>query len=315
MFTLHKLKNKKKSNQNQVFLRARTYRLDTPLCVKLLHQKSFVVWMMHSSEQSGLRCEWVIGYTLFNQILGKRMRTYVIENATKERHIRKKEGKCFPVIFELPEELRQDLTCHNTSWNACVCVRAHSFLPFYESLFALWGGKSKRGGKTVSVLVETDCCVCVFKDNTITPTCTPLSELKSPQHMHTPLLSLSQPILCSGHTFAIVLLTTKQTAANISPLCGVLGWAAWIVIGYSTLWGGAFPMLLFCTFLALTPACFHFNPALMIATVFWGFFFALGLLCFCGLLKIVSDMHSSFSVCTFVDAEMCFIFAVALLQM
>lgn len=98
----------------------------------------------------------------------------------------------------------------------CVCVC--SFLAFYKSVFALWGGKSKRGGKTVSVLVETDCCVCVFEDNAITPSHTPLSELKSPRHMHAPLLSLSQTILCSGHTFAIVLLTTKQTAANISSL-------------------------------------------------------------------------------------------------
>lgn len=35
-----------------------------------------------------------------------------------------REGKCFPVIFKLPEELRQDLTCHNTSWNVCVCVHS-----------------------------------------------------------------------------------------------------------------------------------------------------------------------------------------------
>lgn len=58
----------------------------------------------------------------------ERMRTYVIDNAAKERHIRKKEGKPFPVIFELPEELRQDLTCHNTSWNVCVCVFIPRFL-------------------------------------------------------------------------------------------------------------------------------------------------------------------------------------------
>lgn len=145
--------------------------------------------MMLASERNGLRWEWVIGYTLFNQMLRERMRTCIIENAAKERHIRKKEGKCFPVIFKLPEELRQDLTCHNTGWNVCVCVC--SFLAFYESLFALWGGKSKRGGKTVSVLVETACCVCVFKDNAITPTRTPLRTKVTTAYAHPTAVPLS----------------------------------------------------------------------------------------------------------------------------
>lgn len=188
-----------------------------------------------------------------------------------------------------------------------MCVCARSFLAFYESLFALWGGKSKRGGKTVSVLVETDCCVCVFKDNAITPTHTPLSELKSPQHMHTPLLSLSQPILCSGHTFAIVLLTTKQTAANISSLYLSL-WCAGLSLlpesSVATALCGA-ELFLCCCFVhfGLDSRLLPFQSRSHDShCVFWGFFFALGLLCFCGLLKIVSDMHSSFSVCALVDA-------------
>lgn len=68
--------------------------------------------------------------------------------------------------------------------------------------------------------------------------------------------------------------------------------------------------------LALTSACFHFSPALMIAAVcFSGFFFALGSLCFCGLLKIVSDMHGSFVDVLKSQLNLCFIYAVALLQM
>lgn len=133
------------TNQNWVFPESCIihYNLDTPLCVLLceVYQEALLSrWCMHQWET--VRCDWVIGYTHFNQMLRERMRTYVIVIAEKERHIRRKENKCFfPVIFELPEEQRQELTCHNTSWNVC------SFLAFYESLFALWGGKSKRGGK------------------------------------------------------------------------------------------------------------------------------------------------------------------------
>lgn len=191
----------------------------------------------------------------------------------------------------------------------CVC----SFLAFYESLFALWGGKSKRGER-VSVLVETDCCVCVFKDNAIiTPT---PGELKSPRHMHTLLLSLSQLILCSGHTFPIVLLTTRQLQIFPLSLClaqtrthsvvwhererAFVSWlrvelASWIFSGYS-IWGGA-ELFLCCCFVnfgldyCLLPfqSCSPDSRCLF----FW-ILFRFGSLCFCGLLKIVSDMHGSF---------------------
>lgn len=134
------------TNQNWVFPESCIihYNLDTPLCVLLceVYQEALLSrWCMHQWET--VRCDWVIGYTHFNQMLRERMRTYVIVIAEKERHIRRKEDKCFFQLFSRCQRSR------DRNWHAiiqagmCVC----SFLAFYESLFALWGGKSKRGGK------------------------------------------------------------------------------------------------------------------------------------------------------------------------
>lgn len=163
----------------------------------------------------------------------------------------------FPVIFKLPEDLRQDLTCHSTSWNmcVCVCVCVHSSLSTRVCLLCGEGSRrevensfSPSWNWLLRLCFQGQC------DHTHRQP-PPPSELKSPRHMHTPLLS--QPILCSGHTFPIVQLTTKQTAANISSRsvshkqseresgCElVAGWVSCL----NRRGCGAFSMLLFCTF-------------------------------------------------------------------
>ncbi len=164
---------------------------------------------MHQWET--VRCVWVIGYTHFNQKLRERMRAYVIDNAEKERHIRRKEEKClFPVIFK-----RQDLTCHNTSWNVWMCV----FIPrFLRESVCFVGREVEERWTTVSVnwnwLLLRLCFQGQCDHHTHPRQWTKITTA----YAHPAAVSLSRLILCSGHTFPIVLLTTRQTAANISSL-------------------------------------------------------------------------------------------------
>lgn len=159
----------------------------------------------------------------------------------------------------------------------CVCVLIPRFLQ--ECVCFVGREVEERWKNSFSPSWNWLLCLC-FRgqcDHTLPH---PLSELKSPRHMHAPLLSLSQTILCSGHTFAIVLLTTKQTAANISSLylslsCAGLSSLPESSVAAALCGAELFLCCCFVHFWPWLPACSHFNPAFMIATVCFGDSFSL----------------------------------------
>ncbi len=151
--------------------------------------------MMHASARNGLRCEWVIGYTHFNQMLRERMRTYVIGNAEKERHIRRRKRSFFQLFPSCQRSW--DRIWHATyKLGMWVCVFIPRFLR--ESVCFVGREVEERWKNSFSPSWNWLLRLCFQGqcDHHTHP-----GELKSPRHMHTLLLSLSRLILCSGHTF------------------------------------------------------------------------------------------------------------------
>lgn len=128
----------------------------------------------------------------------------------RERATYKEKGKGFPGFFFSLAKTGSDMPQYKLE---CVC----SFLAFLRESCLLCGEGSWRGVEISFSPGWNWLLRSVFSRTMWShPPHPPLDGLKSPRHTHTPLLSLFLLILCSGHTFPIVPLTTRQTAANIS---------------------------------------------------------------------------------------------------